>query len=80
MSLMKMREQQKQSPAAKEFRKPPSRGRAVLFAVITVATWAVAIWIAVEGNLLFASLVVALSGLPFALSYSHWRRLRLRQE
>ena len=80
MSLMKMRERQKQSPAAEEFRKPPSRGRAILFAVLAVATCAVAIKIFIAGNTLFAALLVALSALPFALSYDQWRRLKSRQD
>ena len=79
MSLMKMRERQKQSPAAREFRKPPSRGRAILFAVLAVAMCAVAIRVFVLGNTWFAALVLVLAALPSALSYDHWRRLRLQQ-
>ena len=80
MSLMKMRERQKQSPAAKEFRKRPSRGRAILFSALGVAMCAVAIRIFIADNILVAALIVALSALPFAISYNHWRRLKSEQD
>ena len=45
MSLMKVRERQQKSPAAKEFRRVPNQGRAVLFAGAALVLAGAAVWI-----------------------------------
>ena len=75
MSLMKIRERQKRSPAGKEFTRPPSRGRALLLGGLALLLAGAAIWVFVEGNELVAGLVLLGAVLSAAMSYSHWRRL-----
>ena len=76
MSLMKMRERQQKSPAAKEFRRRPTKGRAILFAAIAVVLAGTALGIFVGGNRVVAGLFLLGAVLSSALSYNHGRGLR----
>ena len=78
MSLMKIRQRQKRSPAAKEFRRTPSQGRAILFAGAAVVLAGAAVWIFVGGNRLVAGLLLLGAVVSTALSYNNWRGLRNR--
>lgn len=76
MSLMKMRERQKESPAAKEFRKPPSRGRAGWFGIASVVLAAAAIAAYVLVNVWVAAALILGAAVSGALSWHHARAIR----
>lgn len=76
MSLMKVRERQQKSPAAKEFRRVPNQGRAVLFAGAALVLAGAAVWIFVGDDQLVAGLLLPGVVVSSALSYNHRRGSR----
>jgi hypothetical protein len=68
---------QKDSGAAKAFRRPATRGRMLLFSLLSTVAAAMAVFIFLEGSTLVAMGSLAIAAVLGAVAYDNWRRLEL---
>lgn len=78
MGMMKMRDKMQQdSPAAKSFRKTPTRGKLVAYSVLAIVSWLVATWTYLDGRNSLVAMIPLVIGVVCAfVSYDTWRRLQ----
>ena len=66
---------QEESGAAKAFRRPASRGRMLLFSLLSAVAAAMAVLFFLQGSALFAMGTLAVAAMVGAVAYDNWRRL-----
>lgn len=76
MSVQKMRNKvQNESGPAKAFRQPASRGRMLLYSLLSAVATVIAIWVFLEGSELVAMGTLGVAMILGAVAYDNWRRL-----
>lgn len=78
MAMTKMRNKMQQdSPAAKSFRKTPTRGKLTTYSLLAIGFWLVATWTYLNGRNSLVAMIPLVVGIACAaVAYDTWRRLR----